>query len=385
MRDPIKQFSSWFYGFFLVFSCVITWRVLPSLSTEPDQDPDKPYQLKIPVNLVLVPVTVEDSGGNLISGLEKSNFEISEEGIPQKITYFSIDPSPLSVAILIDRSIDERTQSLLKKDMGAIVESFSAFDEVALYDYLTMSHKIQDFTFSKEAVLAGFEKIPFLEDLKYGRFTGAPAINGIPIGTDMTPRPPQPLRTPYLDGAISTVAHQLSKRPSYFRKMILVISSGYSSMGDYAGFRETKQYLINQGILVYGLTSPFARIFNKTPFSSPYAEFGPMLGIILGVAQMITPGGRQELDPLGRYTRLTGGETLYPYRIRSLTDTIQKISVAGRNQYVLGFEPHNNQQNPEFRSITISVNGGTTPIGKIHYRRGYYASTASPTLKPFNP
>jgi VWFA-related protein len=335
---------------------------------------EKAYQLKVPVNLVLVPVSVEDPDGNLIAGLGKNNFEITENGIPQKITYFSMDPSPLSAAILIDRSIDEHTQSLLKKDISAIVESFSGFDEVALYEYLTIAHKIQDFTFDKEAIVKGVAKIPFLEDLKYGSFTGPPAINGKPIGTDMTPRPPQTLRTPYLDGAIGVAARHLLRRPNYFRKMILVVSSGYSSLGDHQGFQDTKKIILNHGILVYGMTSPFARIFNKTPFSSPYAEMGLIPGLLAGIAQMFTPGGREELDPLGRYTRLTGGETLYPYRIKSFTDTIHKISQAGRNQYVLGYEPPHDQMGSEFKSIQVTVHGSETAIGKILHRTGYYSS-----------
>ncbi len=337
---------------------------------------EKAYQLKVPVDLVLVPVSVEDPDGNLIAGLGKNNFEITENGIPQKITYFSMDPSPLSAAILIDRSIDERTQSLLQKDMSAIVESFSGFDEVALYEYLTIAHKIQDFTFDKEAIVEGLAKIPFLGDLKYGNFTGPPAINGKPIGTDMTPHPPQPSRTPYLDGAISVVAHHQVRRPNYFRKVILVVSSGYSSLGDHQGFQDTKKILLNHGILVYGMTSPFARISNKTPFSSPYGEMGIFAGLIAGIAQMVTPGGREELDALGRYTRLTGGETFYPYRIKSFTDTIYKISQAGRNQYVLGYAPSHDQPGSEFKSIQVSVHSSETAIGKIHHRKGYYSSAA---------
>ncbi len=347
---------------------------LSVLAKAQESKEDKAYQLKVPVNLVLVPVSVEDPDGNLIAGLGERNFEITENGLPQKITYFSMDPSPLSAAILIDRSIDERTQSLLKKDISAIVESFSGFDEMALYEYLIIAHKIQDFTFEKEAIVKGLAKISFPEDPKYGNFTRPPAINGKPIGTDMTPHPPQSAGTPYLDGAIGVVARHLLKRPDYFRKMILVVSSGYSSMGDHQGFQDTKKILLNHGILVYGMTSPFARVFNKTPFSSPYGEMGLFIGLAAGIAQMATPGGREELDSLGRYTRLTGGETFYPYRIKSFTETIHKISQSGRNQYVLGYEAPPDQPGSEFKSIQVSVHSSETAIGKIHHRKGYYSS-----------
>src|SRR5258706_1647196 len=68
------------------------------------QKKDDTFNLKVRVDLVIVPVTVEDKDGNLISGLTKEDFELYVEGVRQEITYFSSDPVPLSVAILIDKS-----------------------------------------------------------------------------------------------------------------------------------------------------------------------------------------------------------------------------------------------------------------------------------------
>src|SRR5689334_2684246 len=73
---------------------------------------DSSYDLKVPVNLVLVPVTVEDTEGKLVHGLGRNEFQLFEDGDVQKISYFSIDPSPLSVAVLIDRTVDEHTQQI---------------------------------------------------------------------------------------------------------------------------------------------------------------------------------------------------------------------------------------------------------------------------------
>jgi hypothetical protein len=61
--------------------------------------------LKVPVELVLVPVTVQDKDGKLIYGLQKEDFKVYEEGMPERITYFSVEPSPLSVAVLVDQTM----------------------------------------------------------------------------------------------------------------------------------------------------------------------------------------------------------------------------------------------------------------------------------------
>ena len=42
---------------------------------------EKPDSLRVPVELVLVPVSVEDGDGRLIAGLLKEDFELLEDGI----------------------------------------------------------------------------------------------------------------------------------------------------------------------------------------------------------------------------------------------------------------------------------------------------------------
>src|SRR5262245_35759725 len=124
-----------------------------------NQAQEKPYSLRVPVGLVLVPVTVEDGDGRLIAGLQKEDFQLLEEGIPQPITYFSSDPVPLSAVILIDRSTDASTQSLLKETLLSLTESFSPFDEVAIFQFEHTTDKVQDFTFNKDELLKAFDKI----------------------------------------------------------------------------------------------------------------------------------------------------------------------------------------------------------------------------------
>jgi Ca-activated chloride channel family protein len=56
------------------------------------------------VNLVEVYASVTDAGGNAVTGLAQSDFEVRENGDVQTITNFAAGEFPLSVAIGIDRS-----------------------------------------------------------------------------------------------------------------------------------------------------------------------------------------------------------------------------------------------------------------------------------------
>src|SRR5688572_2656601 len=59
-------------------------------------------QVRANVPLVVVPVNVRDGNGQLVTGLTKDDFTLSEDGRPHAISYFSIEPVPLSAAIVID-------------------------------------------------------------------------------------------------------------------------------------------------------------------------------------------------------------------------------------------------------------------------------------------
>src|SRR5664279_386653 len=60
--------------------------------------------LRVDVNLVLVPVTVTDRYGKILSGLDQSRFKVLEEGVPQPIVSFSTEDLPVSIGLVLDVS-----------------------------------------------------------------------------------------------------------------------------------------------------------------------------------------------------------------------------------------------------------------------------------------
>ena len=60
--------------------------------------------IKIETNLVTFPVSVLDRDGRFISGLQKTDFQIFENGVEQKIDNFAAVEQPFTVIILIDVS-----------------------------------------------------------------------------------------------------------------------------------------------------------------------------------------------------------------------------------------------------------------------------------------
>jgi Ca-activated chloride channel homolog len=60
--------------------------------------------LRVEVNLVLVPVTVTDRSGRIVTGLDRSRFKIFDEGVPQRIASFSTEALPVSIGLVVDIS-----------------------------------------------------------------------------------------------------------------------------------------------------------------------------------------------------------------------------------------------------------------------------------------
>lgn len=63
-----------------------------------------PEALRVNVNLVMVPVTVTDRNGKIISGLDRSRFKVFDEGVPQPIVSFSTEDLPASIGLVLDVS-----------------------------------------------------------------------------------------------------------------------------------------------------------------------------------------------------------------------------------------------------------------------------------------
>src|SRR5919106_426963 len=65
---------------------------------KPGSDVDGP--VIVHTDLITLTVTVTDTYGRFVSGLNKSAFTVLDEKKPQEITFFSDDDSPVSVGVI---------------------------------------------------------------------------------------------------------------------------------------------------------------------------------------------------------------------------------------------------------------------------------------------
>jgi len=62
------------------------------------------YTLKLNSDMVILSATVLDRHNALVSGLDKSDFQIYEDGVLQQTRHFSHEDIPVTAGILVDNS-----------------------------------------------------------------------------------------------------------------------------------------------------------------------------------------------------------------------------------------------------------------------------------------
>ena len=87
------------------------------------------------VNFVQVPVTVKDSKGNLVSGLTWRDFTVYENNTRERLSVFSVDPQPLSIAFVIDQTVPSNVMTQVNNSMGSIQGALAPYDEAAVFTY----------------------------------------------------------------------------------------------------------------------------------------------------------------------------------------------------------------------------------------------------------
>src|SRR6185369_1745919 len=75
----------------------------------------------------------------------QKDFNISEDGVPQRITFFTSDPFPLSTALVIDVGLPDTTLKKVSQTYSALTGAFGPFDNTAVFTYGNSATKQSDF------------------------------------------------------------------------------------------------------------------------------------------------------------------------------------------------------------------------------------------------
>ena len=298
------------------------------------------FQIRASVELVVVPFSVKGDGNALIAGMGSDQFTVLEDNVEQSIEGFSIDPVPLSAAVVIDTGVDKDSLAAIQEAIPSIVFGFGPLDEVAIYRYNNSVVQMQDFTEDPEVLRTALDELKKFRPA--AQFTGGapvqpgPVINGIP--SINTARIPLDRDTRVLHDAVYESALGLRNRPEAERRKIIVLVSDGNDTRSVQKMDDNILFLIDSEIQVYSIaleTGFFGRLFNT----------------------------------LDDYSRLTGGD-IYHVGTGALEPAFPQVMEQARNQYVLTYVSTNEAPSDRivFRRIEVLCED---PYDIVH-RAGYY-------------
>lgn len=332
--------------------------------------------ISISVNFVQVPVTVRElSSGKLVDGLTSADFTVYEDGVPQRLRFFSSSSFPLTAAVVIFTDLPTSSMKKVNQSLPALIGAFSPYDEVALYRYGHTVSQVSSFTAAENVPTTTIARVKGTgrqggPPAIFGPLAQGPSINGHPAdpgqpGPQVANLPPPVQESFVLNDAILRAAQDLSRRDRSRRKIIFVVSDG-RELGSVAGFDEVRKVLLSNNIVVYGLGVDTAAI----PI---YDKLGRLRMPGFGYANI-----------LPKYASATGGDALAEFDRQSIERAYAEITSVARNQYTLGYNAKPTASST-FRSIDVRVH---RPNLKVIAKDGYYplpTQGAQPQQQPATP
>jgi VWFA-related protein len=321
---------------------------------------------RVPVEVVVAPVSVMDRNGDNVDGLRPDQFHLFDNGKEQDI---HVDVAFQLISLVIAVQANDRVESLLPqiRKIGSMIEPIVIGDqgEAAVLAFDSRIRRMQEFTSDPTKITE--------------------ALKGIHPGSSQN----------RMIDAVEEAVRLLRSRPRDRRRIILLVSETRDKSSE-ARAKETliAAQLANVSIYTVDIsrvvTSVMARqdpgyIDNRPPAMTPLpsgvpatpntvaqatggnggsAEFVPLMVEVFKDAKAIFKQNPSEV-----FTRGTGGEQYGFMRQRGLEDAIENLGAELHSQYLISYNP-NNKDEGGFHMITVEVTGAKNL--KVRTRPGYF-------------
>jgi VWFA-related protein len=314
-------------------------RTVPETTQKPDEQPpinQEPMEtLKVNVSLVNLFFNVKDHHGGLVSGLNKEDFQVVEDGKAQTIKRFNREADqPLTLGILIDTSVSQTRVLPMTREIGAsfLRDVLRPKDMAFLISFDVNVDLLQDYTSSAHDLRVALDKTRINGGGGFGG--GIPGIGQGPIPTGSIPR-----GTLLYDAIYLAASEKL--RQEVGRKAIIILTDG-EDQGSQLRIQDAIEAAQKSDVIVYVILE---------------ADRGATFG---------TGGG-----DMHKVCAETGGRVIdVGNNYDKLKRAFQQISEELRTQYNITYTPTNQKRDGSFRKIEIKA---TNKDLKVQARKGYYA------------
>src|SRR5258705_2461967 len=274
-------------------------------------------RVMVNTDLVTLSVSVTNADGQAVPGLDKSAFTVFDNKTPQKISFFSDEDAPASIAIVFDTSGSMSGSKIAraKEALGEFIQTGHDRDEYFLIDFASQARLLLDRTRDGDALL---RKLTYVE----------------PQGN-----------TALYDAVYLGIERVM--RGTYPKRAILLISDGEDNDSRYS-FNELRRSLQESDVTVYAI----------------------------GVARGFLPrkGSLNGGETLEELASVSGGKAFFPSGASQMIEAFEHIALELRHLYSIGYRPSSLTQSAEWHHLKVKVAPSVGfPRLFVRSREGYYA------------
>jgi len=275
--------------------------------------------IRVDVDMVVVNVTVTGPHDRIVTGLDRRNFVIYDDKVPQQIASFSMEDAPVAVGVVFDTS--GSMAGKIGNSKAAALEFFknaNPQDEFMLINFNERPELLRGFT-------SQFENV---QDRLFAVQAGG--------------------RTALLDALYLGLTKM--RKADTSRKALLVISDGGENHSRYSE-GDIRRAVQESDVEIYavGVLEPLG-----TRHRTQEEATGPRL--------------------LADLAEMSGGRMFSVENSSELPEIMRRISNELRNQYAIGYRPSNLVRDGQWRRVKVKVSPPPElPRVQVYARSGYYA------------
>ena len=320
-------------------------KITPSPSPTPspaEQEIDPDDVISVQTTEVLLPVTVRDGNGELVSGLTRNEFRVIEDGIDQPLSDFSLRQVPVDVVLMVDASSSvSNNLDDFRRAAEGFASHLAADDRISLIQFDDRVLLLQDWTKSLVQLRRALRRVaPGM----FTRFNDALLL----ATRDQRPR-------------------------SNARHAIIVLTDGIDS-GRGTTFDTAQRAALQSQTSVYIVSnSEIERVRKQTELSEQLGgtesavRFNELKINDLRMGLEALAASERNMAQL---TASTGGRLYKPTSFNDLEKTYAEVADELRHQYALYYSPTNRNRDGAFRRVKVETRN---PALKVSARIGYFA------------
>ena len=287
-------------------------------ASDPKQQPQRQKgPIRVQTDLVSILASVTDAKGEPVIGLDQSAFQLSEEGIAQKIVRFEPQTNrPLDLALMLDASGSTAIELKIERDAAThfIEEVVRPGDRLAVFSFAADVVQLSNFSADLKQLDAAVRRVDTSVDM------GTSLYDAVVLGS------------------------QSVRRQGAERRRALVIITDAGETTSVSKFEDARRAAISSNILLYTVV--------VRPMKSD--------------AGWNTAGEHA----ISTITDSTGGALYYPTNLSELGAIFDRINRELRTQYLLGYYPNPAPPPGSDRHVVVTVNTGDT----VRYRKEYFTT-----------